>query len=217
MKLSHLILLMSVFVFSADSFADPSWENQGNFHLLAKTKGNFAGSGAGSNKLPNKYLAYDGINFLVKGPDNWPDYGRLNIGNGHFFAVPISPGMKVNEIHLLATGSYGNSYKSDRILNLYGENYFYGVLNVTFVYQDGGYQILSAPVFWDWFHLPSITWSRNGVSVKPVGINPVRPNCTLYHISFINPRPAEAVKDILISDSWLEEQPFSDIFALTIN
>jgi hypothetical protein len=99
---------------------------------------------------------------------------------------------------------------------MYGENYYYAVLTVTFVYQDGTYKILSAPVFWDWFHLPSVAWAKDGVRSKAVGINPVRPNCTMYHISFANPKPAEVVKDILVSDSWLREQPFSDVFALTV-
>lgn len=74
----------------------------------------------------------------------------------------------------------------------------------------------SAPIFWDWFHLPSVAWDKDGVRSKPVGINPMRPKCTMYLISFSNPEPTQAVKDILVSDSWLSDKPFSDVFALTI-
>jgi len=193
------------------------WEDQGDLYYLTKeAKDNFNAPGAGANKFQSKYLTYDGIDFLVKGPDDWQDYGRLDLGNNNFFQVPIRSGMKVGEIHLLASGSYGNSYEHDSLLRLYGENYYYGVLTVTFVYQDGSYKILSAPVFWDWFHLPSIGWVKDGVKSKPVGINPVREKCTLYHLSFTNPRPAQPLKDILVSDSWLSDRPFSDVFALTI-
>ncbi len=193
------------------------WEAQGNFYFLSKNKANFSVSAPGSNKLPSKYLSYDGVDFLVRGPADWQDYGRLNIGNNSFFQVPLRQGMKISALHFLASGDYGNSYLHDRLLKLYGENYFYSVLTVTWAYQDGTYKVLSAPVFWDWFHLPSVTWSKDGIKVKPVGINPVRPKCTMYHISFDNPRPMQPIKDILISDSWVSDQPFSDVFSLTIS
>ena len=132
------------------------------------------------------------------------------------FPVPLRRGMKIDEIHFLASGDYGNSYEHDALLKMYGANYYYSVLTVTFAYQDGTYKILSAPVFWDWFHLPSMGWSKDGVTSKVVGVNPVRRDCTMYHISFVNPRPTQPVKDILVSDSWLSDRPFSDVFALTI-
>ncbi len=200
-----------------NSWAAPSWENQGNYYFLSKdTKDAFSASGAGSNDFPNKFLNYDGIDFLVRGAQGWQDYGRLNIGNNNMFTVPLRQGMKVDEIHFLASGDYGNSYEHDALLKLYGENYFYSVLTVTFAYQDGTYKILSAPIFWDWFHLPSVGWSKDGVKSKVVGVNPVRKNCTMYHISFANPKPSLPLRDILVSDSWVSDRPFSDVFALTI-
>ncbi len=212
-----LCAVIMFFLFQTVSWGSQQWESQGNFYFLAKnTKESFSASGPGSNKFFSKYLTYDGIGFLVRGPQDWQDYGRLNLGNNNMFLVPIRSGMKVEEIHFLASGNYGNSYEHDPLLRLYGENYYYSVLTVTFAYQDGTYKVLSAPVFWDWFHLPSIGWSKDGVKSKAVGINPVRPNCTLYHISFTNPKPTQAVKDILVSDSWLSDRPFSDVFALTI-
>lgn len=208
---------MVLFSLTACWAATQQWETQGNFYFLGKdTKENFSAAGAGSNTFLRKYLTYDGVDFLVKGADHWQDYGRLNLGNNNSFLVPIRSGMKVEEIHFLASGDYGNSYLHDGLLRLYGENYYYSVLTVTFAYQDGGYEILSAPVFWDWFHLPSVGWSKDGVKSKVVGRNPVRGDCTMYHISFVNPRPAQAIKNILVSDSWLSDQPFSDVFALTI-
>jgi hypothetical protein len=197
--------------------ASRQWESEGNFYFLSKdTRANFSATGAGENKFSSKYLTFDGVDFLVRGPDDWQDYGRLNLGNNNMFRVPIRSGMRVEEIHFLASGDYGNSYVHDMLLRLYGENYYYSVLTVTFAYQDGTYKILSAPVFWDWFHLPSIGWTKDGVKSKVVGLNPVRKDSTMYHISFANPRPAQLIKDILVSDSWLSDQPFSDVFALTI-
>ena len=199
------------------AWAAQQWESQGNFYFLAKnTKESFSASGAGANKFLSKYLTYDGVDFLVKGADDWQDYGRLNLGDNNMFLVPLRGGMKVEEIHFLASGDYGNSYEHDALLRLYGENYYYSVLTVTFAYQDGTYKILSAPVFWDWFHLPSVGWSKDGVKSKVVGVNPMRKDCTMYHISFANPRPTQPIKDILVSDSWLSDRPFSDVFALTI-
>jgi hypothetical protein len=195
----------------------PQWESRGNFYYLTKdTRDSFSAPGAGANKFQSKYLTYDGVDFLAKGPDDWQDYGRLDLGNNKIFLVPIRSGMRLGEIHFLASGDFGNSYVHDPLLHLYGENYYYSVLTVTLAYQDGTYKILSAPLFWDWFHLPSIAWSKDGVTSKPVGINPVRPSCTMYHISFANPKPAQPVKDILVSDSWVSDLPFSDVFALTI-
>ena len=212
------ITLSAIFLilFSLTSSWAAEWESQGNFYFLTKTKENFSAAGAGANGFVNRYLKYDGVDFLVKGADGWQDYGRLKLGNNNIFLVPIPSGMKAEEIHFLASGNYGNSYEHDSLLRLYGENYYYGVLTVTFAYQDGGYRVLSAPVFWDWFHLPSITWSKDGVKSRPVGINPMRKNCTMYHITFTNPRPTQPIKNILVSDSWLSDRPFSDVFALTI-
>ena len=156
-----------------------------------------------------------GSDFLVKGR-NWQDYGRLDLGNNNMFLVPIRSGMKIDAIHFLASGNYGNSYVHDALLRLYGENYYYSVLTVTLVYQDGTYKILSAPVFWDWFHLPTTGWSKDGVTSRVVGVNLVRRDCTMYHISFVNPWPVKPMKDILVSDSWLSDRPFSDVFALTV-
>jgi len=208
---------MVFFPLTASWGAGGQWESQGEFYFLAKNaRDSFSATGAGDNKFLSKYLSYDGIDFLVKGTDDWRDYGRLNLGNNNMFQVPIRSGMKIDEIDFLASGNYGNSYEHDALLHLYGENYYYSVLTVTFAYQDGGYKILSAPVFWDWFHLPSVGWSKDGVKSKAVGINPVRPNCTMYHLSFLNPRPRQAIKDILVSDSWVGDLPFSDVFALTI-
>ncbi|MBF0512100.1 MAG: hypothetical protein HQL13_07230, partial [Candidatus Omnitrophica bacterium] len=158
----------------------------------------------------------EGIEFLVRGPADWTDYGRLDLGNNKIFVLPIRSGMRIDEIHFLASGNYGNSYEHDTLLRLYGENYYYGVLAVTFVYEDGQYKVLSAPIFWDWFHLPSITWSKDGVKSRPMGINPMRPKCTMYHISFANPRKDKPLKDVLVQDSWISDKPFSDVFALTI-
>ena len=213
-----LCMLAMILFFAPSSWASPrQWENQGDLYFLTKSsKENFSASGAGSNNFQSKFLTYDGVDFLVKGPEGWQDYGRLDLGNNNMFQVPIRSGMKIAEVHFLASGSYGNSYEHDSLLRLYGANYYYGVLTVTFVYQDGGYRILSAPVFWDWFHLPSIGWIKEGVKSKPVGINPVRKNCTMYHLSYVNPRPTQPLKDILVSDSWLSDKPFSDVFALTI-
>lgn len=209
-------VVLFFFSMTARGLAQP-WESQGNSYFLTKnTRENFSAPGAGANTFLSKYLSYDGIDFLVKGADDWQDYGRLNLGNNNMFSVPIRSGMKVEEIHLLASGDYGNSYEHDSLLGMYGANYYYSVLTVTFAYQDGTYKILSAPVFWDWFHLPSVGWSKDGVKSKVVGINPVRKNCTMYHISFNNPRPTQPVKNILVSDSWLSDQPFSDVFALTV-
>ena len=61
-----------------------------------------------------------------------------------------------------------------------------------FVYQDGVYKSLSVPVFWDWFYLPSIAWSKDGANIKSSGRNPMSRICNMYHMWFINPRPTQA-------------------------
>jgi hypothetical protein len=199
------------------AWAAGQWEKEGNFYFLAKNaRDNFSAQGAGPNKFAAKFLKYEGIDFLVRGADAWSDYGRLDLGGNNFFSVPIQSGMKVDELHFLAGGSYGNSYEHDKLLRLYGENYYYSVITVTFVYQDGSYKILSAPVFWDWFHLGPAEWSEDGVRIKYFPENPVRKDCNMCHISFANPKASQPLKDILISDSWLSDRPFSDIFALTL-
>jgi hypothetical protein len=38
----------------------------------------------------------------------------------------------------------------------------------------------------------------------------------MFHISFVNPRPAEPVKNILVTDSWVRDYPFTEIFAVTL-
>ena len=211
------LAVMFFFLQTVSRAASEPWESKGgSFYLSKNTKEYFSAAGAGANKFLSKYLSYDGVDFLVKAPNDWQDYGRLNLGNNNMFLVPIRTGMKVDEIHFLASGNYGNSYEHDGLLRLYGENYYYSVLTVTFAYLDGTYKILSAPVFWDWFHLPSIGWKKDGVMAKVVGANPVRRDCTMYHLSFTNPRPTQPVKNILVSDSWLSDRPFSDVFALTI-
>jgi len=214
----NLCLTVIVFLFQTLSWGGgQEWESQGNFFFLAKnTRESFSATGPGPNKFSSKYLNCDGVDFLVKGADSWPDYGRLNLGNNNMFHLPIPQGMKIEEIHFLASGNYGNSYEHDGLLRMYGENYYYAVLTLTIAYEDGTYKILSAPVFWDWFHLPSIAWSKDGAKSKAVGVNPVRKDCTMYHISFSNPKSTEAIKDILVSDSWLSDRPFSDVFAVTI-
>ncbi len=207
-----------IFLFLGTSWgAAPQWESQGNSYFLTKnTREDFSATGAGANKFLSKYLTYDGVDFLVKGADDWQDYGRLDLQKDHPFAVPIRHGMKLEEIHFLASGNFGNSYEHDPMLHFYGDKYFYATVTVIFAYEDGTYKALSVPVFWDWFHLPPVVWSKDGAKIKAVGSNPVRKDCSLYHIWFVNPRPEQPVKDLLIVDSWLSDIPFSDIFALTV-
>jgi len=194
-----------------------NWEKQGDYYYLTKNnRDNFSLTGAGPNKFAAKYLKYDGVNFLVQGAGDWQDYGRLNLEYNNQFSVPIRGGMKVNELHLLAGGNYSNSYEHDGLMRLYGDKYFYATLSVIFVYADGAYQELSVPVFWDWFHLGLGTWAKSGAKINSLGDNPVRKNCSMFHISFVNPRPGEPLKNILITDSWIDNRPFSDVFALTL-
>lgn len=199
------------------SWAAEPWEKEGSFYFLTKnSRDYFSAQAPGSNTFSSKYVTYDGIDFLVKGPGDWKDYGRLDISGNNSFSVPIPPGSTVVEIHLLAGGSYSNSYKEDPLLKLYGDNYYYSVITVLFAYADGSFKSLSVPVFWDWFHLGRMDWSKEGAKIKSLGDNPVRPGCNFYHLSFSNPSPAKPLRSILISDSWLSDVPFSDIFALTL-
>ncbi len=197
--------------------AESKWEKQGDFYFLAKkARDNFSLPAAGANKFTSKYLSYDGVDFLARGADDWKDYGRLNLEGNNLFFLPIRQGIKVNEVHFLTGGNFGNSYEHDQLLRLYGDNYYYAVVSVIFVFQDGVYKSLSVPIFWDWFRMGSEEWSKEGAKIKYVGNNPVRKDCSMFHMSFVNPRSQEPVKDILVSDSWLSDRPFTEIFAVTI-
>jgi hypothetical protein len=202
---------------ATESLAAGQWEKQGQDYYLGKNnRDNFSAISAGANKFSSKYKNYDGVDFWVRGEGNRRDYGRLDLQGNNLFSIPIRSGMKIDELHFLAGGNVGNSYEQDDLLRLYGDNYYYAVISVIFVYQDGGYKSLAVPVFWDWFHLGSGLWSRDGASIKSLGNNPVRKDCTMFHLKFVNPRPAEPIKDILVTDSWLADRPFSEIFALTL-
>ena len=193
------------------------WEKQGDYYFLTKNnRDNFSLVGAGPNKFASKYLKYEGVNFLVRGADGWDDYGRLDLEGNNMFSLPIRSGMKVDELHFLAGGNYSNSYEHDGLMRLYGDKYFYATLTAIFVYQDGVYKELSVPVFWDWFKIGPGAWNKYGARIESLGENPVRKDCNLFHISFTNPRPAQPLKDILIADSWIDDCPFSDIFAVTL-
>ena len=212
-KILSVIVLV---LFPVASFAGLQWEKKDNFYYLTKnTRESFSLAGAGANKFSSKYLKYDGVDFLVRGADNWKDYGRINLEGNNMFSLPIKPGIKVDEVHFLAGGNFGNSYQHDSLMRLYGDKYFYAVLTVLFAYQDGTYKSLSVPVFWDWFHMGPGEWSKDGARIKSLGKNPMRRDCSIYHISFVNPRISEPVKDILINDSWIDDLPYSEIFALT--
>ena len=72
--------------------ATVQWESRGNYYFLAKnTRESFSAIAPGANKFPDKYLTYDGVDFLVKGADNWQDYGRLNLQDSHLFRLPLAP------------------------------------------------------------------------------------------------------------------------------
>ncbi len=216
MKRFFCAALMVLFPLAVSQAAG-QWEKRGNFYFLTKnTRDSFSATAAGANKFTSKYLTYDGVDFLVRGADEWSDYGRLNLEGNDMFSVPIRSGMKVDELHFLAGGNFGNSYEHDKLLRLYGDNYFYAIVSVIFAYQDGIYKSLSVPVFWDWFHLDPMEWSNEGARIKGVGNNPVRKDCSMLHISFTNPRPSVAVRDILVTDSWISDRPFSEIFAVTL-
>jgi len=216
-KINKFLLIALMILCSAVFSWAQNWEKEGNYYFLTKnTRDNFSLVGAGLNKFTSKYLKYDGIVFLVAGASDWQDYGRLNLEYDNMFSVPILSGIKVDEIHLLAGGNYSNSYEHDSLMRLYGDKYFYATLSIIFVYQDGVYKELCVPVFWDWFHIGPGIWLKGKAKIKSLGENPVRKDCNFYHISFINPRPQEPVKDILIMDSWIDDRPFSDVFALTL-
>ena len=134
----------------------------------------------------------------------------------NMFSLPIRAGMKVEQVHLLAGGNYSNSYEHDGLMRLYGDKYFYATLSIIYIYQDGACKEQSVPVFWDWFNLGPGEWSKDGARIRSLGQNPVRKGCSIFHISFTNPRSAEPLKDVLIMDSWVGDCPFSDVFALTI-
>jgi len=123
-----LCAIVILFLCLTTSWAAASqWESQGNSYFLTKnTRESFSAAGAGGNKFLGKYLTYDGVSFLVKGADDWQDYGRLNLGSNKMFRVPLRSGMKVDEIHFLASGNYGNSYEHDALLHLYGETIIMG-------------------------------------------------------------------------------------------
>jgi hypothetical protein len=215
--LSYIFPALAMILFPVVSVWAQNWEKQGEYYFLTKNnRDNFGLAGAGPNKFSSKYLKYDGVNFLVRGASDWPDYGRLNLEYENMFSLPLRSGMEVDEVHLLAGGNYSNSYEYDGLMRLYGDKYFYATLLVIFVYEDGAYQELSVPVFWDWFHIGSGTWSKDGAKIKSLGENPVRKDCNMFHIIFANPRPGEPVKNILITDSWIDKRPFSDVFAVTL-
>jgi hypothetical protein len=215
--LKQILYTAVMILFPAALSWGANWEKQGDFYFLTKNnRDNFSLVGAGPNQFAHKYLSYDKINFLVQGAGDWQDYGRLNLEDSNMFSLPIRSGIKVEQIHLLAGGNYSNSYEHDKLMRLYGDKYFYATLSIIFVYQDGVYKEQSVPVFWDWFRLGIGEWSRNGATIKSLGENPVRKDCSIFHITFTNPRPEEALKDILIMDSWIDDRPFSDVFAVTL-
>lgn len=216
--MKKILVIVFVFLLFTASFAvSAPWERQGNLYFLTKnTKDFFNARGAGENKFSSKYLTYDKVDFLVRGNSSWNDYGRINLEGNNLFSIPIQVGSTIQEIHFLAGGNFSNSYKNDLLLSLYGENYYYGTVNVIFLYQDGTYKSLSVPVFWDWFHLPLAEWSKDGAKIRNIGNNPVRRNCTIYHMTFVNPMPNQPLKDILVNDSWVSDIPYSDIFAITV-
>ena len=214
--LKKVLCIIVLVLLPLAAWASEGWERKDNFYYLAKNRENFALEGAGPNIFASKYLQYDGVDFLVSGPGDWKDYGRLNLEKNNMFSLPIKQGAKVDEVHFLAGGNYSNSYEHDSLMRLFGDKYFYATLSVIFVYEDGVYQELSVPVFWDWFSIGIGTWSKNGATIKSLGENLVREKCSIFHISFVNPRPDQPIKNILVTDSWLDDRPFSDIFAVTL-
>jgi hypothetical protein len=216
-RCSILFALLSFISAPPASYAGIDWEKKGSFYFLTKNnRDNFSAPAAGANKFTSKYLAYNGIDFLVRGADMWTDYGRLDLEGNNMFLLPIRPGVKIEEVHFLAGGNFGNSYEHDAYLRLYGDNYYYAVITVVFAYLDGSYCPLSVPVFWDWFHLPEGEWSKAGAKIRSLGNNPLRKDCSIFHMTFTNPKPAALLKDILVTDSWLSDRPFSEIFAVTL-
>jgi len=214
--LKKIVCVIALILFPLAVWASQLWEKKDNFYFLVKNRDNFSLEGAGPNVFAGKYLQYNGVDFLVRGASGWKDYGRLNLEKNNMFSLPIRQGMKVDEIHLLAGGNYSNSYEHDGLMQLFGDKYFYATLSVIFVYEDGVYQELSVPVFWDWFSIGIGTWSKNGSTIKSLGENPVREKCSIFHASFVNPRPEQPVRNILVTDSWIDDRPFSDVFAVTL-
>ena len=214
--LKKIICVIALVLISSVCWAAELWEKKDNSYYLTKNRDNFSLEGAGPNEFASKYLTYDGVDFLVRGASGWKDYGRLNLERSNMFSLPIRQGMKVDEVHFLAGGNYSNSYEHDGLMRLFGDKYFYATLSVIFIYQDDVYRELTVPVFWDWFSISPGIWSRNGAKIKSLGENPVREKCSMFHISFVNPRPEEAVKNILVTDSWIDDRPFSDVFAVTL-
>jgi len=214
--LKKILCVIALVLIPFISWASESWEKKGDFYYLTKNRDNFALEGAGPNIFASKYLEYDGVDFLVSGPSDWKDYGRLNLEKNNLYSLPIRQGAKINEVHFLAGGNYSNSYEHDGLMQLFGDKYFYATLSVIFAYEDGAYRELTVPVFWDWFSIGIGTWSKNGATIKSLGENPVRQKCSIFHMSFINPRPEQPVKNILVTDSWIDDRPFSDVFAVTL-
>jgi len=214
--LKKIICIIALVFIPLASWAAELWEKKDNFYFLAKNRDNFALEGAGPNEFSSKYLKYDGVDFLVRGASDWKDYGRLDLEKNNMFSLPIKQGMKIDEIHFLAGGNYSNSYEHDGLMRLFGDKYFYATLSVIFVYQDDVYRELTVPVFWDWFSIGIGTWSKNGATIKSLGENPVREKCSIFHVSFINPRPGQPINKILVTDSWIDDRPFSDVFAVTL-
>ena len=110
MKKIFCFALLTVLFPVLVSWAADTWEKEGNYYFLTKnSRDYFSAKGPGANKFASKYLMYDGIDFLVKGPEVWDDYGRLDLSGNNLFSVPIPDGFKVDEVHFLAGGSYSNS------------------------------------------------------------------------------------------------------------
>jgi hypothetical protein len=61
-----------------------------------------------------------------------------------------------------------------------------------------------------------VDWSKEGARIKYAGANPCRKDSIMFHASFANPRASAAVKAILVTDSWISDYPYSEIFALTL-
>ena len=214
--LKKIFSVTALVLIPAVVWASGLWEKEGSFYYLTKNRDNFALEGAGPNVFIGKYLKYDGVDFLVRGAADWNDYGRLNLEGNNIFSLPIKAGMKVDQVHFLAGGNYSNSYEHDSLMRLFGDKYFYATLSLIFIYQDETMRELSVPVFWDWFSIGIGTWSKDGATIKSLGENPVRKNCSIFHVTFVNPRPEQPIKNILVTDSWISDRPFSDVFAVTI-
>ncbi|PIQ87865.1 MAG: hypothetical protein COV73_01860 [Candidatus Omnitrophica bacterium CG11_big_fil_rev_8_21_14_0_20_43_6] len=213
----EILCTLALILFSCGCCWAQDWEKHGHYYYLTKeNRDHFSLTGSGPNKFARKYLKYNGVDFLVRGASDWDDYGRLDLEGNRLFILPIRDGLKVEEVYLLVGGNYSNSYEHDGLMRLYGDKYFYATLSAIFVYQDGSYQEMSVPVFWDWFRLGPGEWFSQGARIKFLGENPVRKDCNMFWISFTNLRPLDPVNDILIMDSWIGDRPFSDVFAVTL-